>query len=821
MSPQPRPRERRPEAASTATASAAVLALILAAGHLSGCHTSAQSTPPPDPPNPSAPGPQHAQATDTSATQPRPTRKRYWLTYPEQHQALLDYERSLHTVPAAYADPHSTAAHERARARAQAQPKQPTPSPRFYADGLYHEPHTGMIWAFSRTHPEQRGFIRQGKTWQLAATRTGPLATRRCQALTQQPLTLCLGQLEAGGLRVMSDSSTERRPARAAPSSQRSANAERLAPDLPERSGFRDFAVSEARRRIYLADAYRDALWVLELPAPQTSSKTRRVRSARRARAAARPTARVLGQAPLAPSAYRVGTLGDDHLFVLAGTQPYLQLIPLDDDGMPGAAIAIDTPATIRAAIYDPSHAVLWTAGYEQTQVRREHGYISGLGSYLYAYRAADLARGQLAPIASISLAEAALSDPVALAIDSADLVAAIAGSHQLLRVPLDLVADADAKPKAAAITANHPALTQQPTSLVPKAVLAAQQQIFAVGYFDDRLSVHRRGDLSPQQSLSLAPAPSPAVTSARPGPPDAASAGLGRYDLGELLFYSKALWSDVARNQFTCNSCHWDGLTDYRVHPGFRESRWEQIRPAAGAGVLAPVFSPGQSDSLTRAIHGFLRSLDQRFWDDSTDPVWMSDISLARVPQPAAERNFGPLAHDQPAQIGHFALRQALIAFLALQPVEPGLLRAPGTAFSPSAKRGAALFWRDCARCHQPTPRMGQGVPKNLADGLDYLVDRPLAFGAAELMKTGPEPYFTKRGNRVSPLLQLSRGGPFFTNSAARTLAEVIARVHIDPDSDSDSDSGNDRVHLPESPDTPHYSPADSQALIDFLLSI
>src|SRR5690606_12902216 len=93
----------------------------------------------------------------------------------------------------------------------------------------------------------------------------------------------------------------------------------------------------------------------------------------------------------------------------------------------------------------------------------------------------------------------------------------------------------------------------------------------------------------------------------------------------------------------------------------------------------------------------------------------------------------------------------------------------------------------------------------------LDYLVHRPLAFGAAQRMRTGVEPYFTEQGNRTSPLTQLGRGGPYFSNGSARTLAAALQRTN----------PSRDLVHAPGNAEAPFYTPGEMQELIDFLLSI
>lgn len=656
-----------------------------------------------------------------SATAPVPHEQalRFPAVYPSEHAALQALERDLARAPVTYARKDLAG--------------------RFRPQGLYFEPHDRTLWAWSRAHPEQRGFALRDGRWQEVGARTGPLDTRRCVALQRTRLTLCVGLLEPGGLR-----------AHGAP----------FEAELPARGGFRDVAASEGHGRVYVIDAYLDALWILDL------------------RGALR------GRVPLTPGAYGVGRLGDDALFVLASSQPRLSVLPLDDRGMPGAPIGIETAATIRAAQHDAQRDLLWTAGPRQAVVRRNRGYVENLESFVYAYPVADLLRGQATPVHAVDLAAEGLADPVALAVAESRVHAVAAGSHRLVRI--------DPGPGHGSAPESGPGLdagsalrvTTRRSGFVPRDVLAVDGWVFTAGMLDDRLHVHRGDELAVAQVLALDdhdPARAPT-----------------EYEIGEVLFHSKSLWADTPRNRFTCQSCHWDGLTDYRVHPGFAESRWEQIRPAAGVGMLAPIFSPGQAADLTIAVHGFVRALDERYWTAREHAAWLADIEVEVAP-------------GQRRRLSGYQVRRALLTYLARLPVEPGFLRAPGQAFSRSALRGATLFWRDCARCHQPAPRLGAGVVLGREAALDYLVHQPLAFGAAQRARTGVEPYFTEQGNRISPLTQLGRGGPYFSDGSARTLPEALLRTN----------PSSDLVHAPGNAAAPFYTPGEVQELIDFLLSI
>jgi hypothetical protein len=213
--------------------------------------------------------------------------------------------------------------------------------------------------------------------------------------------------------------------------------------------------------------------------------------------------------------------------------------------------------------------------------------------------------------------------------------------------------------------------------------------------------------------------------------------------DAGERLFYEVGLWPGTT---FTCNSCHWDGATDHRLQPGFKESRWELTRPVGGTGVLAPIFSPGQSPDLPHTVEGLVRVLDPRAWSDPTGGWWSEPRTIS--------------TKDGIRTLAPYEVREALLTYiLAL-----GIDNPVDAQVAPEA---LALFVAECADCHQPVTDLRTRTPQPPES-------RPLAWASPLFANVGP-PAFTDRGNRVSPLTNLARGGPFFTDGSARTLEDVV----------------------------------------------
>jgi mono/diheme cytochrome c family protein len=232
--------------------------------------------------------------------------------------------------------------------------------------------------------------------------------------------------------------------------------------------------------------------------------------------------------------------------------------------------------------------------------------------------------------------------------------------------------------------------------------------------------------------------------------------------DLGERLFHGALLWSQSQHRPYSCNSCHWDGESDHRRHPGLLESRFEHTRPLGGVGAIAPIFTPGQSSSLLDAVDGFVRILDDRYFRDrhfheGSIEVRVKDGRTLRIAPPQK--------------------RRALSAFLASVPVEPGpYLRTQDPVLRALITRGARLFLDDCADCHAPRAPGDAAVTSSTHALLAALERNPLVLGATGFAHTGPGPSFTARGNRIAPLMGLSRGGPYFSSGAAPTLRDVVA---------------------------------------------
>lgn len=461
------------------------------------------------------------------------------------------------------------------------------------------------------------------------------------------------------------------------------------------------------------------------------------------------PSAQVAKLSSQVKGSYLAKTDGN-YLAVAAWLSPQLVLF----DTITGALLAeIQLKAPVRDMAFDLKRGLLWTIGPENNLVRRQRGKMENLHTAIYGYRLPELSLQKI-----LLWYKKELVDGNALAIVGDELFATAGGSGYLWRYHLgsskeDLLA----------------------TGPVPRGLAAQGKTLSWVNYLSDEIEILDIGT-GKKQRLALSKTPR-------------------QPDFGELLFYQTGMWADTADNAFTCNSCHWDGLSDHRLHPGFLEKRWELTRPVAGIAAVKPIFTPMQAANLSEAIEGFFRVLDVRYWQKNSDPPYYLEPVRLRV------------SPEETIEVSALEARKALLKTLIGWPALAPARRRVGEALSKEAKEGAAIFLRDCARCHEPVTSMRTRRKVPLA----VLRDRPLVFAAPFYAQTGIKPYFTAQGNRISPLLNLARGGPFFSNGSAPDLESVVLSAN----------PSRSEVHAPENARNPFYSADEREKLLAFLRSI
>ena len=137
---------------------------------------------------------------------------------------------------------------------------------------------------------------------------------------------------------------------------------------------------------------------------------------------------------------------------------------------------------------------------------------------------------------------------------------------------------------------------------------------------------------------------------------------------------------------------------------------------------------------TLADAVEGLVRSLDYRFWvpEKGHEEYWLEPKTIR-------------IQRGKFLELDARTVRKALLAYLYTL----NFRRSNEPIDEQSLELGTKLLNRDCVSCHQ--------------------MKTPL------FAKTGIEPFYTENGNRVSPLVNLSRGGPFMSNGQFASLEDVL----------------------------------------------
>jgi hypothetical protein len=285
---------------------------------------------------------------------------------------------------------------------------------------------------------------------------------------------------------------------------------------------------------------------------------------------------------------------------------------------------------------------------------------------------------------------------------------------------------------------------------------------------------------------------------------------------LGEALFFTTLMapdaQSDGRLSRFTCETCHFEGATDGRVHNSGRhafdapDDVRVSTRPLFGLFNDAPHFSRAHDRDLTSVCNNEFTVANR---GNPVDP-WFS-LDTARFPWLAA-------LGERSARLSPVELRRALFEFLARFSHEENPFVAghePPQAFTQSERSGAEAFRSLCARCHAARLVANDGatlVPFERWEALIFSPSTPLVWARGEYERTGVLPYVDREGTRIPSLRRLYLKRPYFTNGSARSLAEVLERARY---------SSSSFFHTEPSPPAPGLTPIapDAQrALLDFL---
>ncbi|MCA9631891.1 MAG: hypothetical protein KC766_29760 [Myxococcales bacterium] len=240
---------------------------------------------------------------------------------------------------------------------------------------------------------------------------------------------------------------------------------------------------------------------------------------------------------------------------------------------------------------------------------------------------------------------------------------------------------------------------------------------------------------------------------------------------VGEALFFTTLMApqnrSEGKLSRFTCETCHFEGYTDGRIHATGRGSITATTKPLLGLVGNRPYFTRALDRDLAQMVNNEFRVAGANSGSSPVFSVRVSDWPWLRR-----------LGVEE-ARLGPERLREALLDFLVAfnHRPNPYLAERGSAGLNEIELRGAKLFTTHCVGCHAPRLEAGEasssipesGIPQALLEG------RPLVWASSDYRDTGVEPRVHPRGARPSSLRRLYKKAPYFTNGRAPDLASVL----------------------------------------------
>ncbi len=431
------------------------------------------------------------------------------------------------------------------------------------------------------------------------------------------------------------------------------------------------------------------------------------------------------------------------HLLELSLFERTLRVLELSPRGIPTrelTRIRHDGPLWGVDALPRDGELLVALSGAEDKPLVRSRGEFENIDSFVWLYRVG--ARGAR-PVFSLNVSEHGLLVPKALALardgDSTELKVLASGSAKLLRARF------------------APSLLQPPELVVEPAMPGAADAVFdaeGVSFGSPLLDAWVRVDRS---GIALARV-------------DAGSRPPLEVRLGEALFTTEliapASSSQGSHSRFTCETCHFEGGVDGRIHATGRASVSVVTKALFGLANNRPHFSRARDPDLSSVSHNEFRvagagsAEDPWFWLDTPSFPWLYELGVER------------------ARLSPLELRSALLRFLYAFTHAPNAAASGRARFSALEASGARVFHDRCASCHSArleSDRAFSEVP--LAAWEELVLDRraPLVWARGDYAQTGVLPYVHERGTRITSLRRLALKPRYFTKGSAATLTDVL----------------------------------------------
>jgi hypothetical protein len=246
---------------------------------------------------------------------------------------------------------------------------------------------------------------------------------------------------------------------------------------------------------------------------------------------------------------------------------------------------------------------------------------------------------------------------------------------------------------------------------------------------------------------------------------------------LGESLFFTTLMApynsSEGALSRFTCETCHFEGYVDGRIHHTGRDDVHAVTKPLLGLFNNRPHFSRALDPDLTAVAFNEFRVAGAKSGHDPWFSVDASSVPWVRL--------FG----QNDATLSPESMRKALMSFLITFQHRPNPAVLGRASFSDLERRGAELFRDRCENCHEARLASDQPASRAPFDRWETLVmarEGAIVWGKDVYEKTGVLPYVHEKGARVPSLRRLYKKHPYFTNGSADSIDDVLRRARFLP---------------------------------------
>lgn len=445
-----------------------------------------------------------------------------------------------------------------------------------------------------------------------------------------------------------------------------------------------------------------------------------------------------------------------EHLLALGLFDHAASVIPLDGEGLPVPEAAVrverDGPIWSGALHADEAGLLLAVGAVEDRPLDRSGGFFGNIDSFVIVYRVhgARAAPRTIETLAEWNVSAAGAITPKWIAFDpERSRTLHVSGYGGTVLLEADWSEGWDAPPVLRT--------TEVPAGMVGGTRARDGGWCFADPLLDAWVAV--RGDSTR------------AIPVRDDAPPDP------RSRLGEALFYTRLMapsaTSDGAKSRFTCETCHFEGSVDGRVHYTGRGAVHAATKPLLGLFNNKPHFSRALDRDLTQMVHNEFRVAGA----ETGSSPWFA-LDLTREPWLEPRSGLGDTVAPE-------ELRGALMRHLMDTSHAPNPRAFARTAWSERERTGAELFRARCEGCHAARLVADEPSSRVRFEDWERLVlspEGPIVWGSERRALTGIVPPVHEDGPRVPSLRRLYLKRPYFTDGSAGSLGDVVAGARFGP---------------------------------------